>query len=265
MTADNTPTETNTNIPTTDSTDIDGLFKLMIVIALAITPFYLEKEISLAFLFAGLLIATVVTKIKFRTLLLSAASYFIIVLIPYLFGYFMSELLYLFTNNDFFAYKQSGYEVFLRVFRLFVIWYVSILYFHTTPMNTVIGLMDKLLYPLKLVRVPVRDFLNIIVCIVAELKGKGTELKDSFMENARSAIGGEKIKLRTKIKGVSHIIVSLLINSFEKINDIQNSLENLNTDELYNYRIKISLKEIVVVLIFAIFISGLFVVEKGYI
>lgn len=266
MSADNiTLTKTNVHTPKDNqSMDIDGLIKFIITIMLAIIPFLLEKQISLGILSIYLLIATLVTRIKFRTLLISAASYFIIVLIPYLFGYLMSELLFLFTNNELFAYNQGSYDVFLRLFRLFVIWYVTILYFHTTPTKTVIGLLDKLLFPLKLIGVPVKDYLKILMCIVLDLKGKGSEIKDSFMENARSVIGGNKTKLKTKIKGISHIIVSLLVNSFEKINEVQSSIEKLNTDELYNYKFKISLRDIVVILSFIMLIFVLIMIEKGY-
>jgi len=260
-----TLTKTDINTPkNSKSMDIDGLIKFILAIVLAIMPFLLEKQISLGILSVYLLIATLVTRIKFRTLLISTASYCIIVLVPYLFGYLMSELLYLFTNNELFAYNQGSYEVFLRLFRLLVIWYVSILYFHTTPMKTVIGLLDKLFFPLKLIGVPIKDYLKIVMCIVLDLKEKGSEIKNSFIESARSALGGNKIKLKTKIKGISHIIVSLLVNSFEKINEIESLVENVNPDELYNYKFKISIRDIVVVLSFIILISALLMVEKGY-
>lgn len=271
MSANNIPlSKTTNNTPENDETpnnnksvEIDGLIKLVIAVTLAVLAFFIEKQISLVILSVYLLIATIATRIKFKTLLLSAASYFIIVLIPYLFGYLMSELLYAFTNNELFAYNQGIYEVFLRLFRLFVIWYVSILYFHTTPMTTVIGLLDKLLFPLKLIGVPVQDHLKIVMCIVQELKGKGTELKDSVMKSARSAIGGNKIKLKTKIKGISRVIVSLLVHSFENINEIQDKVENLNSDELYHYKFKLAVRDIVVALSFIVLTSALIMVEKG--
>lgn len=246
--------------------DIDAFIKLVIVIILATVPFYVNKPISLALVFIYLLIATAVTKIKFKTLMLSAASYFIIVLFPFMFGYFTTEVIYHFSGNEMFSYSQSGYEVFLRLFRLFVIWFVSILYFHTTKTETVIGLFDKLLSPLKLIGVPIQDYLNVIMCIIIDLKGKGSEIKDSFMANARAALGGgdnvEKLKLSEKIKGISKIIVSLLVNSFEKINEVQELVENLNTDDLYNYKFKIGFKEVFVFTIFIVLIIMLFIVEN---
>ena len=141
--------------------DMDGLVKLLIAIMLAVTAFFLDQPVSLLLLSACLLISAVVLRIKWRTLFLSTVSYVVIVLVPFLFGYLMSELLYLFTGNELFAFQQSGYDVFLRIFRLFVIWFVSILYFHTTPLKTIIGLLDKFLFPLKKAGVPTEDFLKL--------------------------------------------------------------------------------------------------------
>lgn len=244
--------------------DMDGLVKLLIAIMLAVTAFFLDQPVSLLLLSACLLISAVVLRIKWRTLFLSTVSYVVIVLVPFLFGYLISELLYLFTGNELFAFQQSGYDVFLRIFRLFVIWFVSILYFHTTPLKTIIGLLDKFLFPLKKAGVPTEDFLKIVMCVVLDLKQKGAELKENFMENARAVMGGDQATLKAKMKGVSRIIVSSLVNSFEKIDDIQQSIENLQADDLYGYKLKISLKEIVALVIFSFFIWGLFWIEKEF-
>lgn len=265
MLSDNMSEKTHINVSKSDRpADMDGLIKLLLAIALAVTAFFLDQPVSLLILSAYLAISALVLKIKWRTLFLSTVSYVVIVLVPFLFGYLMSELLYLFTDNELFAYKQSGYEVFLRIFRLFVIWFVSILYFHTTPLKTIIGLLDKFLFPLKKLGVPTEDFLKIVMCVVLNLKQKGAELKENFLENARSAMGGDKTTLKAKMKGVSRVIVSSLVNSFEKINDIQQSIENLKAEDLYGYKLKFSAKEIVVTVIFSFFIWGLLWIEKGF-
>ncbi len=121
-----------------DCQEMDGLIKFILAASLAVMPFLFEKELSFGILCIYLLMVTLVSKIKFNTLLISAASYGIIVVIPYLFGFFMNELLYILTNNELFTTNQGTYAFFLRLFRLFIIWYVSILYFHTTSMKTVL-------------------------------------------------------------------------------------------------------------------------------
>jgi len=245
-----------------ESTDIDGLVKFILATLLASIPFFLEHKMSFLIISVYLLIATLVSRIKLRTLLLSVTSYCIIVLIPYLFGFLMNGLFYTFTNSELFIYKQDTYAIVLRLFRLFIIWYVSILYFHTTPIKTVIGLLDKLFFPLKLLGVPVEDYLKIVMCIVLELKGMGTEMKKNFVESARSVIGGSNEKFKIKIKGISQIIVSLLVNSFEKLDKIQSFVEKVNPDDLYHYKFKISQREVVIVLSFILLTWVLLLIEN---
>ncbi len=244
--------------------EMDGFIKFILAAVLATIPFFFEEQMSFIIISIYLLIVTFVLRIKLRTLLISAASYCVIVLIPYLFGLLINGLIYSVTNNELFAYSQSSYEIFLRLFRLFLIWYVSILYFHTTPMKTVIGLLDKLLFPLKLIGVPVKDYLKVVMCIVLDLKGTGVEMKNKFLESARSTIGGTKGKFRINIKGISQIIVSLIVNSFEKIDKIQSFVEAVNADDLYGYKFKVSKKDVFAVSSFVLFILVVIIIEKGY-
>ncbi|KUO64145.1 MAG: ABC transporter permease [Gracilibacter sp. BRH_c7a] len=244
--------------------DMDGFIKFILATGLASMGFFFEEQMSFGILSIYLLIVTLVLRIKFRTLLLSAASYCVIVLIPFLFGILMNSVIFSLTNNELFVYNQGSYELVLRLFRLFLIWYVSILYFHTTPLKTIIGLLDKLFFPLKLLGVPVKDYLKIVMCIVLDLKGTGVEMKNKFLESARSSIGGTKGKFKINIKGISQIIVSLLVNSFEKIDKIQKFVEEVNTEDLYHYSFKISKRDVVAVLSFVLFTSAVIMIEKGY-
>jgi energy-coupling factor transport system permease protein len=248
----------------TEFYNMDGLIKFVMATALACMPFLFQAQMSFGILSVYLLIITLVSRIKPRTLLLSAASYCIIVLIPYLFGLLMNSLFYTISNNAAFAYPEGPYVIFLRLFRLFVIWYVSILYFHTTPMKTVIGLLDKLLTPLKLVGVPVKDHLKVVMCIVLELTETGSEVTKRLGENMRSVMSGTKSKFKLNIKGISQIIVSLIVNSFEKIDTIQSFVETVNPDDLYSYEFKLSKNDAFAVLSFVILIAVIFMVEKGY-
>jgi len=246
------------------SSDLDGLIKFILAVVLTIVPFLSQKQMSFAIISGYLLIVTLVSRIKLRTLLISATSYFIIVLIPYFFGLLMNGLFYMFSNNDLFAYHQGPYEIFLRLFRLLIIWYVSILYFHTTPMKTVIGMLDKLFIPLKLVGVPVADYLKIVMCIVGELKETGSEVKKSLGQSMRSVMGGDKRRFKINIKGISQIIVSLIVNSFEKLDKIQDRVENVNPEDLYDYSFKLSKLDVVAILSFILLTSVVFMVEKGH-
>ena len=243
---------------------LDGFIKFILAAALAVIPFLLENQISLGILSIYLLIATLILRIRFKTLMLSAASYCVIVLFPFLFGIGLNWLIYSMTGNQLFAFSQSSYDIFLRMFRLFIIWYVSILYFHTTPLKTVIGLLDKLLAPLKLIGVPVQDYLKVVMCIIIQLKGSGAEIKKNFLENARSTVGATKRKFRINFKGITQVIVSLLVNSFEKLDKIQDFVEKTDCDELYNYQFRVTLKDAAAVGSIVFLTYVIYVIEKGY-
>lgn len=243
--------------------NLDGLIKFILATVLCVMPFLFHNQISFAILSGYLLIVTLVTKIKLKTLLISAASYCVIVLAPYLFGLLMNALFYSFSGNVIFAY-QGSYETFLRLFRLLIIWYVSILYFHTTPMRTVIGLLDKLFTPLKLIGVPVADYLKVVMCIVLELKETGSEAMKRLGDNMRSVMGGQKRRFEINIKGISQIIVSLIVNSFEKIDKIQSFVEKVNSDDLYNYKFELSKGDLIGVLSFILLTAVVLMLEKEY-
>lgn len=244
--------------------NIDGLIKFILAGMLISLSFVFQKGISIGMLSVFLFAVTLLSKMKWKTLFYSGASYAIIVLIPYLFGILMNSLFYTFSGNEIFALQQGPFEIFLRLFRLFVIWYVSILYFHTTPTETVIGLLDKLLTPLKFIGIPVEDYLKVVMCIIIELTETGVEVKKSLAESMRSVMGESKRKFRINIKGVSQIIVSLIVNSFEKIDKIQNFVEKAKSDDLYFYRFQLSKSDGVAVLSFVLFTAVVWMLEKGY-
>lgn len=244
--------------------NMDAFIKFILAVALAGMSFLLYKPASLGILVGCLLIVTLAVRIKLRTLVLSTASYCIVVLIPYFFGLLLNSLFLSFVNYDSVANHQVQYEIFLRLFRLFIIWYVSILYFQTTPMKTLIGLLDKFLTPLKLTGVPVADYLKVVMCIVIELKETGFEIKKSLEESMRSVAGGTRCKLKTIIKGIAQIIVSMIVSSFEKLEKIQSFVEKVNPADLYESKFKVSKSDAVLLLSFILLVLLVFNVEKGH-
>lgn len=258
-------TAISVNTPeTAEFLEVDGLIKFIIATLLTVMPFFFLKTMSFVMISIYLLLVTYLSRIKPRTLLISAASYFMVVLMPYLFGLLMNGIIYAFSNNELFSYQQGPNEIFLRLFKLLIIWYVSILYFHTTPMKTVLGLLDKCLTPLKLVGVPIADYLKVVMGSVIELKEMGAEIMKSLEESVRSVVRARGGKFNINIKGLSQIIVSLIVNSFGRLDKIERFVEQANPDDLYHYSFKLTRREIVVVLSFVLFTSLVFMVEKGY-
>ncbi|HHY25834.1 MAG TPA: energy-coupling factor transporter transmembrane protein EcfT [Desulfitobacterium dehalogenans] len=243
---------------------MDGLVKLILAILLMVMPFWFRYPLSFGLLSIYLILIAWVFKVDLRTIAISGASFGIIVLIPYFFGLLMNALFFYFSRNPMFAFQGFG-AVFLRLFKIFVIWYISILYFHTTPMRTFIGMLDKFLMPLKKLGLPVQDYLKVVMCIVDQLKDTGSEVKKSLGEKMRAVVGEERHKLRINVKGISQIIVNLIVDSFEKIDKVQEYVDKVSPEELYHYRFKFTLKDGVALVSFVVFVGIIWIIENGII
>lgn len=243
--------------------EIDGLIKLIQAVLLAIVPFLLHKPISFILLFVYLLCVSLISGIKSRTLLTSLVSYCLVFLIPYLFGLMLNSLLYLITDNKLLVDLQGTDEIFLRLIRLFIIWYISILYFNTTPIQTVAGLLDKVLQPIKLIGVPVSDFLKIVMYIVMDLTVSGAEIKESLGEKIRAMAGSSDRKFNINIKTISQIIVSLIMSSFDRLDKLESLLKEDHVG-IEPYRFKLSKDDVISILSFMVLISLMLLIERGY-
>jgi len=243
--------------------EIDALVKLIIALGLAVTPFLCRELLSLGVIAVFLIGVTLTANLRWRPLMLSAASFGIIVLVPYLFGLLVSWLMARFSISGAIAGQQAPYEMFLRLFRLFVIWYVSILYFYTTSLKTVLGLVAGALAPLKRFGLAVDTPLKVVMCVILELKDMGTDVRRNLgkqMQEINSDNGG---KLKINVKGISQLIVSVIVGSFDRLSKVQARMEALTTADLYNYRLKVAGIDLTALAVFALLAAALAVVEKG--
>lgn len=246
-----------------NQTELDGLVKFVLAIVVAVLPFYFQQHISYGLFMLYVLIITRVLRIPCRALLLSAASYCLIVLIPYLFGISINILLLYLTQNPAFISYQQIPELILRMFRLLVIWYVSMLYIYTTPMPIFLGLLDKLLWPLKLLKVPVQDYLKVVMCVVMDLKSSGEDVKTRFLDRARSAMGGGSKRLKVRLGGIAQLIAATLVESFQKLDSIEAVLEKTSAEDMFHYHFKVTRLEGMAVLSISLLTIVLYFIEKG--
>lgn len=259
----------NTSVPEVKSkvvefSELDGLIKFILAVFLAVMPFYFQKPSSYVILFLYLLLLTLYSDIKLQTLIYSASSYFIIVILPYVFGLLINWIITTFTGISLPAsYLEAG--MLIRLVRLLIIWYVCIFYFHTTSIKTVLGLIDKLCTPLKLVGVPVADYLKVVMCIVLELKQTGAEAKKNLAATMRVLLDGDgQRRFKLNIKGISQNIVSLIVSSFAKLDRIESFVKQAKAEDLYYYKLRLTKKEFVLALSFILFVAMIRISEQGY-
>lgn len=247
-------------------TDLDAFIKLIIALVLAVAPFKIARPASFMIIGIVLIVAAVMLRLKPRTLLWGAASYGVIVVFPYAFGLAVSAVAALVTADHGGQALLDGpamQHALLRLFKLFVVWYAGIVYFQTTPVPAVLGLLDRLLSPLSRIGVPIRDYLKIVMCVVLELKAAGSGLKQTFLDHQRRAGGSAASTLKHKIGAIARVIAASLASSFDKIDTIQNFVEKTRAEDLFRYTFKLARPERMALLFAALFIVALYLSESG--
>jgi energy-coupling factor transport system permease protein len=76
-------------------------------------------------------------------------------------------------------------------------------------------------------------------------------------------MGGAQRKFKINVKGISQIIVSLIVNSFEKLDKIESFVEQVKPEDLYGYRFKLSKNDGFAVVSFILLTCLVVLVEKG--
>ncbi|NLP43729.1 MAG: energy-coupling factor transporter transmembrane protein EcfT [Peptococcaceae bacterium] len=243
---------------------LDAGVKLILAIVLSIIPFFCQKPSSFFVLVLFLGFLTILARVNLRTLRNSLLSYGIIVIFPYLFGFLVSWLSTRYSANALFVYEQGFSAMALRLFKLFLFWYVGTLYLHSTPLNSLVGVLDKCLYPLKKLGLPIADYLKVLMCVLETLKKSGSEVRKKFQEKKASLSGDHKSLFMLNIKGIAQTIVSFLVDSFQNLDQIQEDLSKIEAEDLYSYKLKVSKPEIMAIGCFLAINLGLYVIEAGH-
>ncbi|MHB8126248.1 MAG: energy-coupling factor transporter transmembrane component T family protein [Desulfitobacteriaceae bacterium] len=250
-----------TDINIKNNTEIDAGLKAFITIVLAIVASVCVKQISLLIILLYLVIATFLLGSNFRFILKNIISYGIIFLLPFSFGLLLSIFFgFLFSNNLFFS-DYVLKETVLRIVRIFFIWYIGSLYFCTTPLKSILGMLRKVLYPLNILGVPVLKYLNIVMCIIIELTQSVNEFKNKIIEQSRDIFRDNSLCFKTKIKELSNILVLFITNSLQKTEEIQKLVEQTNTND-FIYSFKVSRNEILAIFSLIILLTVLIFLER---
>ncbi len=245
---------------------MDSGIKFFIAVVLSVIPFFCEQQMSFFIISAYLIVITIFSGIRVKTVLTSFTAYFIVVVFPFLFGLLMSWVFYKVSGNAMFtSYMQVGKTV-LRMFQLFLLWYIGCIYFNTTPMKSVIGLFDKLLTPLKRLGVPISEHLKVVMCVVRELTELGPEVKRNFTESMESLPSKNNKNTwwsKINIKGISTILVNFIVNSFKRLDIIEQYVREVEAKDLYNYRFRLSVRDIVACVSCILLMVVLSMIELG--
>ncbi|WNF36700.1 hypothetical protein RJD24_20145 [Bacillaceae bacterium IKA-2] len=239
---------------------IDSGVKLSIAFVLGIIPFLITSQINFIILAGYLLLTTFFYGASMRDMMKSMALYMFIIIVPYIFGLLMATLVSKVTGSDMAMVYGSYQEVALRLIQLFLLWYASSLYFFSTSTVDVVGVFDRVLSPLKRMGVPVTDFLKVIMCVIKELKELAPEVKKSFTGSMGKLT--KKSSWKSKINVISDVLVSFIVDSFQRLDEVEEYVRQVESKDLFNYKCKISKREVLLVISFVVLIGSMIFFEN---
>ena len=175
--------------------------------------------------FAALVTVIVLSKVPVRFMLRGMKAIFLFLIITVLYNLFLTQGDTIFSFWIFNVTIQGLKQAILMFFRLtFLVVGTSILTLTTTPSNLTDGL-EALMYPLKLVKVPVAE-IAMMMSIALRFIPVLTEETDRIMraQKARCADFDSK-NLFKRIKSYVPILVPLFISAFRRANDLATAME----------------------------------------
>jgi energy-coupling factor transporter transmembrane protein EcfT len=251
---------TEINLKNSLLAELDAGLKACLAIILTVIASVCAKPVSLLIIFLYLVLATFLLGSNFRFLMKNMVTYGIIFLLPYSFGLLLSMLFGYFFSNALFVSDLVFQETFLRMVRIFFVWYIGSLYICSTPLPAILGMLKKVFNPLHSMGVPVSKYLTIIMCIVHQLTESVSEFQNKAVAQARTIFKDKSMGLKTKLKEISNLLVSYIANSLQKTEEIQRLVEQTNSN-YFTYHVQVSRKEIYALFSFILLLTVLIFLE----
>ena len=236
--------------------ELDVGLKACLAIILTVLAAVCEKPVSLSLVFLYLVLASVLLGRNLRFLLKNLVSYGIIFLFPYSFGLILSMLLGYLFPNALYSSDLVLQDTFIRMVRIFFVWYIGSLYISSTPLNSILGMLKQVFSPLKRLGVPVTNYLTIIMCIVINLTESVSDFKTNAVEQARTIFKDKSLGFKAKLREISSLLVLFIANSLQKTDEIQQLMEQTDLFD-FTYRFKIGRNELIAIISFMVLLSVL--------
>ncbi|WP_054696857.1 hypothetical protein [Syntrophomonas palmitatica] len=231
--------------------EIDAGIKTILAILLALLTSLCTSGLELVYFSLYLLLVTFLLGSNFRFILKNLAAYGIFIVFPYLCGLLFSFLIQkLFPGPPYFFNYEA---TFIRMVKIFFIWYIGSLYFFTTPIQPITEMLSKVLSPLNSLGIPVAKHLHMARVIVNELTRSVSQFKQDILEQVRQVFKNNDLGFKSKLKELSNILAAFIANSLQHTDEIQTRLE-VSSENDYHYKFKIAKNEILAVLSFIVFL-----------
>ncbi len=205
--------------------DLDPRTKILGTMVYMVSLFAFNSFWTYLIAFAALCTVIVLSKVPVRFMLRGMKAIFLFLIITVLYNLFLTQGDTIFSFWIFNVTIQGLKQAILMFFRLtFLVVGTSILTLTTTPSNLTDGL-EALMYPLKLIKVPVAE-IAMMMSIALRFIPVLTEETDRIMraQKARCADFDSK-NLFKRIKSYVPILVPLFISAFRRANDLATAME----------------------------------------
>ncbi len=227
---------------------MDPGVKAGLVIILVLILFWSKMPLSFAVILLYILLVTVLSGLSFRILLRNLLYLSVALIIPYLFGLIFSICGALFDPGGFSFGSINFPAVALKFGRLILLGHIGSIYLYTTPFGLIVGMLNRLLTPVKRCGVPVRDYLKILICIRTELPNAIKRSRDTITRWSGPAGTVKRRSLKSKIEGMANVIVSQILQSFQEIERIQRLIVETDCADLDTFRFKVAKSDIMAII-----------------
>lgn len=205
---------------------IDPRVKILLLIVYLVIIFLADNFISLGFLLLSIIFTVLLSKVPLKTILRSIRAIIFVVIFTSLINVFFNTSGNALLQFSFIKITDRGISnaifVAIRVFMFVVI--SSLLTYTTTPTNLT-DAIEKLLSPLKLLRVDVH---SIAMMMTIALRFIPTLIEEvDKITNAQKARGAdmESGGIGKRIKAIIPILIPLFISSFRSASDLAFAME----------------------------------------
>jgi energy-coupling factor transport system permease protein len=203
---------------------------------------------SFAVILLYILLVTVLSSLSFRILLRNLLYLSVALIVPYLFGLIFSICSALFEPGGFSFGNINFPAIALKFGRLILLGHIGSIYMYTTPFGLIVGMLNRLLTPLKRIGAPVSDYLKILICIRTELPNAVKRGRDTVARWRDPDGTVTRWSLKRKIEGMANVIVSQILQSFQEIERIQRLIAETDCADLDAFRFKVSKSDIVAIM-----------------
>lgn len=208
---------------------LDPRAKIIILIVYIVTLFLCKNFFSLGVLFAASVVAVIVSKISFRTVLKGLKAIIVIIVFTSVLQIFYNNEGYIlwkpFENREFAVTTGGVYTAVFVTIRIVSLILASSLLTYTTSPTMLTDAIERLLSPLKVFKINIHSF-AMMMTIALRFIPTLIEEVDIIM-SAQKARGAnlETGTIKERAKALIPVFVPLFVNSFRRAVDLAFAME----------------------------------------